>query len=371
MSVVILCSFCNSFSVAEENSIIYVDDDGNADYTTIQEAIKEAENGDTIYVYPGMYYGEITIEKTLTLTGEDKTKTIIDGQQHGEDTITVTAPNVHIRGFTITNGPQGFGYNSGIKLEDADNSVLENLIFTDNCWAAEIRSSSHCIFTDNQVIDNTQGGVHLVFANTATISHNLFSGNERRGLCISKGNNQIITSNTFVNCGIDIGAQPPPGNTIHCTITDNTVNGKPLVYLENETGKIIRDAGQVILNQCNGIIISRVDVSNTSTGISIYKSNFITLVGSTITDNFHGIGIGKSFAVILKNNKIKNNWYNGVGISGCIFCKVSFNEIAENHIGLYLHESLLTLPYANRIHSNGDCNYFISPLFIPWSFQIS
>jgi parallel beta-helix repeat protein len=353
-----------------ESDIIYVDDDGGVDYTNIQDAIDAASEGDTIFVYPGIYYGLIIINKTLTLTGEDKSSTIIDGQQIGEDTITVTAPSFYIRGFTIRNGPRGSGYNSGLKLENADDSVIENNIFTDNCWAAEIRSSSNCIFSDNLVIDNVQGGVHVAMSPSTQVTGCIFSGDGKKGLAIFKGNDHLISSNTFIDCGLEVRSQPPTGDTVHCTIKDNTVNGKPLVYLENEKGKIIQNAGQVILNQCKGIIIRNLDLSNTSKGISVYKSGFIFIVGNTITNNFHGIGIVNSFFVNIKNNKIKCNWYNGVGIHGSILCRLSFNEITENDIGLYLHESTLTMPYLNRIHSNSKCNFYINPLFSPWSFQI-
>jgi parallel beta-helix repeat protein len=358
------------FSTAVNNDTIYVDDDGDADYANIQDAIDAASDGDTIFVYSGTYYGLIIINKTVTLTGEEKTSTIIDGEQLGEDTITVTAPNFYISGFTIRNGPRGCGYNSGLKVENADNCVIENNVFTDNCWAAEIRSSSHCIFSDNTIIDNEQGGVHLAMSPSTQVTECTFSGNGKEGLAIFQGNDQVISSNTFIDCGIEIGSQPPPGNTIHCTIKDNTVNGKPLVYLESEQGKIIKDAGQVILNQCRGIVVRNLNLSNTSTGISVYKSSFIFILGNTITNNFHGLGIGKSFFVNIKNNKINHNWYNGVSIGSSILCHLSFNEITENNIGLYLHESIVTIPYLNKIHTNYDCNYFINSMFLPWIIQI-
>lgn len=180
----------------------------------------------------------------------------------------------------------------------------------------------------------------------------------------------MISSNTFIDCGINIGSQPPPGNTIHCTITDNTVNGKPLVYLENEQGVIVEAAGQVILNQCKGIVIRNCDLSNTSKGVSVYKSSYIFILGNIVTYNFHGIGIGNSFFVTIRNNKVNRNWYNGVAIGSSMLCRLSFNEITENDIGLYLHESTLTMYYLNKIHTNSDCNYYIDPLFLPWTFQI-
>ena len=38
------------------NKTIYVDDDGGADYTKIQDAIDNASDGDTIFVYEGLYF---------------------------------------------------------------------------------------------------------------------------------------------------------------------------------------------------------------------------------------------------------------------------------------------------------------------------
>jgi len=374
ISIIFVCLtlICSTvtFTSANYNDTIYVDDDGTADYTSIQDAIEAADDGDTIHVYPGTYYGLITINKTLTLTGEEAATTIIDGEQLGEDTITVTANDFHISGFTIRNSPRGYGYNSGLKLYHAHNCTIEHMVFTDNCWAAEIRDSENCMFKDNQIIDNVQGGVHLVFADAAVIKDCFFTGSERRGLQIFKGNDQIIMENTFINCGISMGAQPPPGNTIHCTITDNTVNGKPLVYLEQEQGKIINDAGQVILNQCKGIIIRNLDIANTSTGISIYKSSFIFVLGNTVTNNFHGIGVGKSFFVTLRNNKIIDNWYNGIGLSGNILTNIYLNQITGNDIGLYVHQSTLALSFLNRNRDNAECNLYITPMFLPWNIQL-
>lgn len=39
------------------NKIIYVDDDGPADFSNIQAAIDDSNNGDTVLVAPGTYTG--------------------------------------------------------------------------------------------------------------------------------------------------------------------------------------------------------------------------------------------------------------------------------------------------------------------------
>lgn len=49
---------------------IYVDQNGGADYTTIQEAINNAKSGDTIYIGLGDYYESITLDKKVNLVGQ-------------------------------------------------------------------------------------------------------------------------------------------------------------------------------------------------------------------------------------------------------------------------------------------------------------
>ena len=100
-------------------TIIYVDDDGGADYNSIQEAIDAAESQDTIFVYNGTYYENIVITKNITLLGEDKKTTIIDGYNDEFNLIIhISADNVNINGFTIQNSKQNY-YSSGIIINNS------------------------------------------------------------------------------------------------------------------------------------------------------------------------------------------------------------------------------------------------------------
>src|SRR6056297_1945216 len=55
-------------AAAHDRCTITVNDDGSADYSTIQAAIDAAEEGDTICVEPGSYRGTVTVDKkNLTL----------------------------------------------------------------------------------------------------------------------------------------------------------------------------------------------------------------------------------------------------------------------------------------------------------------
>ena len=58
---------------------LYVGGSGPNNYTSIQDAIDNASDGDTIYVYSGIYYENVVINKRINLIGEDRNGTIIDG----------------------------------------------------------------------------------------------------------------------------------------------------------------------------------------------------------------------------------------------------------------------------------------------------
>lgn len=87
-------------------SNITVDDSGGAHFTSIQEAIDNANDGNTVYVYSGTYFEHLTINKSIILMGEDRQTTIIDGGGYGK-VIYVSGDDVSISGFTIQNGEYG------------------------------------------------------------------------------------------------------------------------------------------------------------------------------------------------------------------------------------------------------------------------
>src|SRR4030042_2566389 len=56
----------------------YVGGSGPNNYSRIQDAIDNASNGDTVYVFNGTYYERLAIYSEINLIGENRDNTIID-----------------------------------------------------------------------------------------------------------------------------------------------------------------------------------------------------------------------------------------------------------------------------------------------------
>ncbi len=74
------------------------------DYPTIQSAVDAAQPGDLILIAPGVYREEVAVAtERLTLRGEDRNETIIDGEFARENGIIIVADGVAVENLTTRN----------------------------------------------------------------------------------------------------------------------------------------------------------------------------------------------------------------------------------------------------------------------------
>lgn len=85
---------------------------GSGCYTSIQQALDHAQNGDTIRIDPGTFAGGVTISASVSLMGAGAGKTIIQGGRATPTApvirigiyLAASEPSVSISGVTITGG---------------------------------------------------------------------------------------------------------------------------------------------------------------------------------------------------------------------------------------------------------------------------
>lgn len=208
-----------------------------ADYSSIQLAINAATPGSMILVSNGIYYENLVVNKALTLLGQDKTATILDGNETG-NAVYVNANGVVINGLTIRNGERG------IYLVHSNDSVISNNILLSNGESGVYLSESYTnIIEDNLVLRNGISlpgfwlgwGIVLTSSNNNMIDNNILSGNVVTGIVISSSSNNSIVNNEIENSSY--------GMVFDGTSQNNTIHHNNFIWIGNHV-----DGGGLSLN---------------------------------------------------------------------------------------------------------------------------
>ena len=212
-----------------------VDGSGGADFTGIQDAINNASDGDTIIVHSGVYYENVYVNISVTLKGIGHP--VVDARRCGKSVVTLSADGITVEGFNVTNGSW---VGAGITISSSNNTITGNTVCHSNNSGIALFSSSNNTITDNNISNsgcgigllssgnNNDYGIGLWFSsNNNTITGNNVSNNNEEGILLFYSSNNSITGNTHVNDGLFVYS------SYQNTVEDNTVNGKPLVYLED------------------------------------------------------------------------------------------------------------------------------------------
>ncbi|MCD4652181.1 MAG: hypothetical protein K8S56_10425, partial [Candidatus Cloacimonetes bacterium] len=164
--------------------------DGQGDFTVIQNAIIASTDGDTVLVHPGRYFENIEMTgRNITLASLEITtgnydyvyNTIIDGNQTGSCIALWDPCNaVTIQGFTLTNGSGNSYYGSNVTTGggiychiNVDVLYLTNLLVTGNrnsssvggvCLYSNLTYLSGVSIHDNETA-GIAGGLHTEFDN--------------------------------------------------------------------------------------------------------------------------------------------------------------------------------------------------------------
>jgi parallel beta-helix repeat protein len=179
-----------------------VDDDGPADFYTIQEAINAANPGDTIFVRSGIYHENVLIMKTISLIGECTENTIIDANRIGTVVLISGANYVTISNFTIRNS--GLEYYAGIYLSNVNYSSIthNNIIY--NLVGILLYASSMNTITENNITENKGNGISLVGSSNNIISGNNIANNEWTGIYLWFSPGNVIFHNNFIDNTIQV-----------------------------------------------------------------------------------------------------------------------------------------------------------------------
>ncbi|UCD96804.1 MAG: right-handed parallel beta-helix repeat-containing protein [Candidatus Bathyarchaeota archaeon] len=147
-------------------------------YASIQEAINNATDGDTIYVSSGTYYEHVNVTKPVSLMGENVDTTIIDGNSSGS-TIRITSDNVSVSAFTLQEaGCACFGVDAGVHVENVNDNVnITGNLIQRNGYGIRLDSANNITIAYNTITDNDFGIDSAIYSSNNTIHGNSIIGN--------------------------------------------------------------------------------------------------------------------------------------------------------------------------------------------------
>jgi parallel beta-helix repeat protein len=191
----------------------------------------------------------------------------------------------------------------GISGYDSSFNTISNNICNDN--------SNYGIYAESSY-DGMSGDISW----DNNITHNICKRNQRAGIAIDGARFTNINNNTLTLSGIEI--QIPFVYLKPQCIENNTVNSKPVYFWREVDGdKIPPGAGQIFLYNCKNIIIEGQNLSNTSLGINIISSDYITIKNNSCNNNkLYGIHLLNSDFCTITNNTCNWNRFSGINLGG-------------------------------------------------------
>jgi len=287
---------------------IIVDDDSEASFRSIQEAVNNSSSGDVIFVYPGIYNESVEVRvqniQIMAKSGYPEVRSF-----------TVSAGNVIINGFSV----QQYITTSLIEVKNC--SIKRNQFLGNNSdgtpgiWGEDC---FNCTFSDNVLLNSsielqTSGGTtNVTIANNTiqggtihlsgvsenkitnnTISNAILNTTDTRGITFFEAHDNYVANNHISNSNYGISMTRLSGNNnfvnntlasndvgISATdsasgnnITSNTITNNNIgIWMEDSSNNMVTD-NKVELNRKYGVYLNQISYEAPYTGTTWFYNN--------------------------------------------------------------------------------------------------
>jgi len=322
--VLLLLSLGAIPAMAQEESPANLVVSPDGPYTTIQAALADARDGDSIEVHEGVYAGPLVVEKTVQLQAMGRA--VIDGGGQGT-VITLAAPGITLRGFEVRgSGSEPDRDHAGIILTAPDILVEANTL-TDVLFGIFVAQADGSVLRGNNIAGKDEydlarkgDGIRLWYSQDVIVENNRV--HDSRDVVMWYSSNVLVRENLIEGGRYGIHLMYCDGAQL---LNNRLLNNSVGIYTMYSIG--------VTLNQ-NDI---RHHHGPSGYAVGFKDSEQVEVVGNLLVDNRAGIFMdGTPFkrgsSAIFRDNILA---YNDIGVQlltsvgGATFSKNTFWENVE------------------------------------------
>jgi nitrous oxidase accessory protein NosD len=318
-----------------KGNTLYVGGSRPGNYSKIQDAINASYDGDTVFVFQGSYHEKVFINKSISVLGENASRTFINytlepnWYQH---VVLICSHNVVFSGFTVVLEQ---GDSVGIRLNDSQNCTLSHNILKAS-WGMYLRNSYNTTIENNSFFTSV-GGIAIADKNMNAsyniIKQNWFTNSGSPGhawtfgvMLFDQARYNVISDNYFYYCTSHaIYSRSPFRNIIERNvIQQNISNGVGIgIYLYD-------------MSTSPGNIIRENDITGCINGIATV-GDYFTIENNSVHDNVDGMYIsGYYYYLTVSNNTFLNDSFGLDMVYGMNGSTVEQNKFYGCWLALYL-----------------------------------
>jgi nitrous oxidase accessory protein len=283
----------------------------------LADALARAGEGDTLVLAPGIHRGPVVIDKPVIVVG--RSGAVVDGGGEGR-VITVAAPDVTVRGLTITgSGAKLSTEDSGIFVtREGDGAVVEHNRLEENLIGVYLKGPENARVRNNTIIGrqdlrmNERGnGVQLW--NTPG---SIIEGNDirygRDGIFVTTSRKNIFRDNRMRDLRFAIHYMYTNESALVGNVSRDNHIGYALMFsnkleVRGNLSAGDRDRGLLLNYANNSNFIGNVVRGGPEKCVFIYNANMNNINGN----RFEGCDIGIHFTAGSERNRIADNAFIG------------------------------------------------------------
>jgi parallel beta-helix repeat protein len=282
-------------------TVLYVGGSGPGNYTKIQDALDASVNGDTVFVYHGIYQEELWVHTEVRLIGESQNSTFLEVNETNQNNLIFIddISNITISGFTLqtVKGPGSLISLSSHHWPSASNITIRNNIFYSQSTGIWVHDCEHCVIEHNAFFMNRVAAIQVIDTENTSIVHNSFQNGS--GIEVFSARDTVIQDNSFnvdtitnySYVGIDIQGWSYFNLIAHNTFHNINQAIRLIECSENNiTSNLINNSDRrgfdgISIDTCFRSNISWNTVRNCFFGVFIDESGQITVSKNTFLKN--------------------------------------------------------------------------------------